>query len=78
MLLEGGSISTVDGGYLFQNTHSQVTEADGRTLFKAILRRDFVRLDQDRVQCWDLLFAEWTILVQCSSFSIERHLKMAI
>jgi hypothetical protein len=40
-----------------ENTHLEDPEADGRILFGAILRRDFVRLDQDRVPCWDLLLA---------------------
>jgi hypothetical protein len=60
MLLEGRgkeSVNTIHGGYLLQNTHLQVPEADGRILFKAILRRDFVRLDQVRVRCWDLVLA---------------------
>jgi hypothetical protein len=35
----------------------EVPEGDGRMLCVVILRRDFVRIYQDRVQYWPLLLA---------------------
>jgi hypothetical protein len=44
-------------GDLLVNIHLEDPEGDGRILFKAILRRNFVRMAQNRVKFWALLLA---------------------